>query len=161
MTIGNVIAISQKNIKRMLAYSSIAHAGYALVGFVTGEYASVAFYMLVYCVMSLGAFAVIQLLARAGDRKTEIADYAGIGFEAPGLSFPLSIFLLSLAGIPPTAGFMSKFFVFKTAWDARRTTCAGWSSWRSSTASSRSITTSIRSSSCSSARWRRDSSGRV
>ena len=118
MTVGNVIAISQKNIKRMLAYSSIAHAGYALVGFVTGEYASVAFYMLVYCVMSLGAFAVIQLLARAGDRKTEIADYAGIGFEAPGLTFSLSIFMLSLAGIPPTAGFMSKFFVFKTAWDA-------------------------------------------
>ncbi|HZF41356.1 MAG TPA: NADH-quinone oxidoreductase subunit N [Blastocatellia bacterium] len=118
MTAGNVIAISQKNIKRMLAYSSIAHAGYALVGFVTGEYASVAFYMLVYCVMSLGAFAVIQLLARAGDRKTEIADYAGIGFEAPGLTFSLSIFLLSLAGIPPTAGFMSKLFVFKTAWDA-------------------------------------------
>jgi NADH-quinone oxidoreductase subunit N len=118
MTVGNVIAISQKNIKRMLAYSSIAHAGYALVGFVTGEYASVAFYMLVYCVMSMGAFAVIQLLARAGDRKTEIADYAGIGFEAPGLTFSLSIFLFSLAGIPPTAGFMSKFFVFKTAWDA-------------------------------------------
>jgi NADH-quinone oxidoreductase subunit N len=118
MTVGNVIAISQKNIKRMLAYSSIAHAGYALVGFVTGEYAPVAFYMLVYCVMSLGAFAVIQLLARAGDQKTEIGDYAGIGFEAPGLTFSLSIFLLSLAGIPPTAGFMSKFFVFKTAWDA-------------------------------------------
>ncbi len=118
MTVGNVIAISQKNIKRMLAYSSIAHAGYALVGFVTGEYASVAFYMLVYCVMSLGAFAAVQLLARAGDQKTEIADYAGIGFEAPGLTFSLSIFLLSLAGIPPTAGFMSKFFVFKTAWDS-------------------------------------------
>jgi NADH-quinone oxidoreductase subunit N len=118
MTVGNIIAISQKNIKRMLAYSSIAHAGYALVGFVTGEYASVAFYMLVYCIMSLGAFAVIQLLARAGDQKTEIGDYAGIGFEAPGLTFALSIFLLSLAGIPPTAGFMSKFFVFKTAWDS-------------------------------------------
>ncbi len=118
MTIGNVIAISQKNIKRMLAYSSIAHAGYALVGFVTGEYASVAFYMLVYCVMSLGAFAVIQLLARAGDQKTEIGDYAGIGFETPGLTFALSIFLLSLAGIPPTAGFMAKFYVFKTAWDS-------------------------------------------
>ena len=118
MTVGNVIAISQKNIKRMLAYSSIAHAGYALVGFVTGEYASVAFYMLAYCIMSLGAFAVVQLLARAGDQKTEIGDYAGIGFEAPGLTFSLSIFLLSLAGIPPTAGFMSKFFVFKTAWDS-------------------------------------------
>ncbi|MGH9837010.1 MAG: NADH-quinone oxidoreductase subunit N [Blastocatellia bacterium] len=118
MTVGNVIAISQKNIKRMLAYSSIAHAGYALVGFVTGEYAAVAFYMLAYCLMGIGSFAVIQLLARAGDQKTEIGDYAGIGFEAPALTFSLSIFLLSLAGIPPTAGFMSKFFVFKTAWDS-------------------------------------------
>jgi NADH-quinone oxidoreductase subunit N len=118
MTVGNVIAISQKNIKRMLAYSSIAHAGYALVGFVTGEYASVAFYLLAYCLMGVGSFAVIQLLARAGDQKTEIGDYAGIGFEAPALTFSLSIFLLSLAGIPPTAGFMSKFFVFKTAWDS-------------------------------------------
>ncbi|MGH9800651.1 MAG: NADH-quinone oxidoreductase subunit N, partial [Blastocatellia bacterium] len=96
MTIGNVVALSQKNIKRMLAYSSIAHAGYALVGFVTGDFAPVAFYMLVYSVMSVGAFAVIQLLARAGDQKTEIGDYAGIGFEAPALSFSLAIFLFSL-----------------------------------------------------------------
>ncbi len=117
MTIGNVIALSQKNIKRMLAYSSIAHAGYALVGFVTGQTAPVAFYLLAYCVMSVGAFAVIQLLARAGDQKTEIADYAGIGFETPALSFSLVIFLFSLAGIPPTAGFMSKFFIFRSAWD--------------------------------------------
>lgn len=118
MTIGNIVALTQKNIKRMLAYSSIAHAGYAMVGFVTGDFAPVAFYLLAYSIMSLGAFAVIQLLARAGDQKTEIADYAGIGFESPGLSFPLAIFLFSLAGIPPTAGFMSKFFVFKSAWDA-------------------------------------------
>lgn len=117
MTIGNVIALSQRNIKRLLAYSSIAHAGYTLVGFVTGDWAPVAFYMLTYAVMNLGAFAVIQMLARAGDTRTEIADYAGIGFEVPALSFPLTIFLLSLAGIPPTAGFMGKFFVFKTAWD--------------------------------------------
>ena len=119
MTIGNIVALSQKNIKRMLAYSSIAHAGYALVGFVSGEAssASVAFYMLVYSLMSVGAFAVIQLLARAGDQKVETADYAGIGFEAPALSFALAIFLFSLAGIPPTAGFMSKFFIFKSAWD--------------------------------------------
>ncbi len=118
MTVGNLIAISQRNIKRMLAYSSIAHAGYALVGFVTGEFASVAFYMLAYSLMTIGAFAVVQLLARPGDQKTEIAEYAGIGFEAPALSFPLALFLLSLAGIPPTAGFMSKFYVFKTAWDS-------------------------------------------
>jgi NADH-quinone oxidoreductase subunit N len=118
MTVGNLIAISQKNIKRLLAYSSIAHAGYALVGFVTGEFASVAFYMLAYSLMTFGAFAVIQLLARPGDQRTEIAEYSGIGFESPALSFPLALFLLSLAGIPPTAGFMSKFYVFKTAWDS-------------------------------------------
>ena len=117
MTVGNVVALSQKNIKRMLAYSSIAHAGYALVGFITSEAAPVGFYLLVYSLMSVGAFAVIQLLARAGDQKTETADYAGIGFETPALSFALAIFLFSLAGIPPTAGFMSKFFVFKSAWD--------------------------------------------
>lgn len=117
MTVGNVLALSQKNIKRMLAYSSIAHAGYALVGFITGQSAPVSFYLLAYCVMSVGAFAVIQLMARAGDQKTEIADYAGVGFETPVLSFSLVIFLFSLAGIPPTAGFMSKFFIFKSAWD--------------------------------------------
>ncbi len=118
MTVGNVIALSQTNIKRMLAYSSIAHAGYALVGFLTGDYAPVAFYLLTYAFMNLGAFAVIQVLARPGDEKTDIADYAGIGFEVPALSFPLAIFLLSLAGIPPTGGFISKFFVFSEAWSA-------------------------------------------
>jgi NADH-quinone oxidoreductase subunit N len=118
MTIGNVIALSQTNIKRMLAYSSIAHAGYALVGFITGNYAPVVFYMLTYAVMTLGAFAVIQVLARAGDVKTEIADYAGIGFEVPALSFSLAIFLLSLAGIPPTGGFLGKFYVFTSTWEA-------------------------------------------
>jgi NADH-quinone oxidoreductase subunit N len=121
MTVGNVIAIAQKNIKRLLAYSSIAHAGYALVGFLTTDFGPVAFYMLTYTIMNLGAFAVIQMLARAGDVKTDINDYAGIGFEVPSLSFPLALFLLSLAGIPPTAGFIGKFYVFKAAWDASPT----------------------------------------
>lgn len=116
MTVGNVIALSQKNIKRMLAYSSIAHAGYALVGFVTGDFSTVAFYLLAYSIVSVGAFGVIQLLARAGDQKTLIEDYAGIGFEAPALTFPFAIFMLSLAGIPSTAGFIGKFYVFKSAW---------------------------------------------
>ncbi len=116
MTVGNVIALSQTNIKRMLAYSSIAHAGYALLGFVTADYAPLAFYMLVYAVMNLGAFAVIQVVARAGDLRTEISDFAGIGFEVPALSFPLAIFLLSLAGIPPTGGFIAKFYIFSWAW---------------------------------------------
>jgi NADH-quinone oxidoreductase subunit N len=116
MTFGNIVALAQKNIKRMLAYSSIAHAGYTLIGFLTNDYAPVGFYMLTYGVMSLGAFAVIEVLSRRGDAKTEISDYAGIGFEVPGLSFPLAVFMLSLAGIPPTAGFMGKFYVFKSAW---------------------------------------------
>lgn len=116
MTFGNIVALSQRNIKRMLAYSSIAHAGYTLIGFLTNDYAPVGFYLLTYAVMSLGAFAVIEVLSRAGDVKTEISDYAGIGFEVPGLSFPLAVFMLSLAGIPPTAGFMGKFYVFKSAW---------------------------------------------
>ena len=117
LILGNVVAIVQTNLKRMLAYSSIAHAGYALVGFITSEAAPVGFYLLVYSLMSVGAFAVIQLLARAGDQKVETSDYAGIGFQTPALSFALAIFLFSLAGIPPTAGFMSKFFIFKSAWD--------------------------------------------
>src|SRR5205085_3827089 len=98
MTIGNVGAIVQNNVKRMLAYSSIAHAGYALVGFVaagaTGDpvfkseaLSSVAFYMLTYAVMNLGAFAVVTLIARSGDRRTDFEDYNGIGFQSPGLAF--------------------------------------------------------------------------
>ncbi len=126
MTIGNVVALVQKNVKRMLAYSSIAHAGYALVGFVaagaTGDaaqqrdaIAAVVFYLLAYAVMNLGAFAVVTLIARDGDRRTEIEDYYGIGFRAPALAFTLSLFLLSLLGVPLTAGFMGKVIVFREA----------------------------------------------
>src|SRR6185369_10749100 len=118
MIIGNLAAIVQSNIKRMLAYSSIAHAGYALVGIVARDWQSVAFYMLCYVVINLGAFAVIEVIARRGDKRTEISDYAGIGFQSLGLATALSLFLLSLAGIPLTAGFMSKLLVFKSAWAA-------------------------------------------
>ena len=128
MTVGNVVAIVQNNVKRMLAYSSIAHAGYALVGFVAAGAASdaakrnealaaVAFYMLTYAVMNLGAFAVVTMIAQTGDRRTEVEDYNGIGFRAPVLSFTLSIFLLSLLGLPLTAGFMGKIMVFRSALD--------------------------------------------
>ncbi|HKR00392.1 MAG TPA: NADH-quinone oxidoreductase subunit N, partial [Pyrinomonadaceae bacterium] len=127
MTVGNVVAIVQNNVKRMLAYSSIAHAGYALVGFVaagtaTGAerdnaVAAVAFYMLTYAVMNLGAFAVVTLIARSNDRRTEVEDYNGIGFRAPALAFTLSLFLLSLLGLPLTAGFMGKVMVFRAALD--------------------------------------------
>jgi NADH-quinone oxidoreductase subunit N len=130
MTVGNLVAIVQNNVKRMLAYSSIAHAGYALVGFVAAgatsdaeqrdaALASVAFYMLTYAVMNLGAFAVVTLIARSGDRRTEVEDYNGIGFRAPALAFTLSLFLLSLLGMPLTAGFMGKIMVFRAALNER------------------------------------------
>jgi NADH-quinone oxidoreductase subunit N len=118
MTFGNIIAIVQTNIKRMLAYSSIAHAGYALMGLVSQDWPAVAFYMLTYAVMNLGAFAVVTLIARRGDEQVLIEDYAGLGFRQPGLSFPLTVFLISLTGIPGTAGFVGKFWLFKSAWEA-------------------------------------------
>jgi NADH-quinone oxidoreductase subunit N len=128
MTIGNIAAIVQNNVKRMLAYSSIAHAGYALVGFIAAGAATtieqhnaaitaVTFYLLTYAVMNIGAFTVVQLIARAGDRRTEAEDYNGIGFRSPVLAFSLSLFLLSLLGMPLTAGFMGKIMVFRAALD--------------------------------------------
>lgn len=132
MTVGNVAAIMQNNIKRMLAYSSIAHAGYALVGFLgagaasnaaerDAAIASVAFYMLTYAVTNLGAFAIVTLLGQKNDRRTEFEDYNGIGFRSPVLSFTLSLFMLSLLGIPLTAGFMGKVLVFRPALEAGNT----------------------------------------
>jgi len=118
MTIGNLVAIVQSNIKRMLAYSSIAHAGYALIGIVAGDWRSVAFYLLSYVLINIGAFGIIELIARRGDKRVEISDYAGIGFQSLGLSSALSLFLLSLAGIPLTGGFVAKLLVFKSAWAA-------------------------------------------
>jgi NADH-quinone oxidoreductase subunit N len=126
MTIGNVVAIVQQNVKRMLAYSSIAHAGYALVGFVAAGAATdpesrsaaltaVAFYLLTYAIMNMGAFAIVTLVARRGDRQDQVEDYNGIGFKSPVLAFSLSIFLLSLLGMPLTAGFMGKIVVFSAA----------------------------------------------
>src|SRR5687767_12558457 len=126
MTLGNVVAIVQNNVKRMLAYSSIAHAGYALIGAIAAGAASdpaqrnraitaVMFYLLTYAVMNIGAFAVVQLIARSGDRRTSMEDYSGIGFQSPVLAFSLSLFLLSLLGMPLTAGFMGKILVFGAA----------------------------------------------
>ena len=126
MTLGNVVAIVQNNVKRMLAYSSIAHAGYALVGFVAAGAATdpaqrnaavtaVVFYLLTYAVMNMGAFAIVTIIARKGDRQNDVEDYHGIGFSSPVLAFSLSIFLLSLLGMPLTAGFMGKIMVFSAA----------------------------------------------
>jgi NADH-quinone oxidoreductase subunit N len=132
MTVGNIAAIVQDNVKRMLAYSSIAHAGYALVGFIGAGMAqtaekrdeaiiAVAFYMLTYAVTNLGAFAIVTLLAQKNDRRTEFEDYNGIGFRSPVLAFALSLFMLSLLGLPLTAGFMGKILVFRPALEAGNT----------------------------------------
>src|SRR5688500_13715809 len=132
MTVGNIVAIMQSNVKRMLAYSSIAHAGYAMVGFIGAgaakstvdrdeAIAAVAFYMLTYAITNLGAFAVVALLGQKNDRRTEFEDYNGIGFKSPVLSFTLSLFMLSLLGLPLTAGFMGKVLVFRPALEAGST----------------------------------------
>ncbi|HEX2327036.1 MAG TPA: NADH-quinone oxidoreductase subunit N [Chloroflexota bacterium] len=119
--IGNTVAIAQQNIKRLLAYSSIAHAGYILVAVVAANelgVQSVLYYTLAYTLMNLGAFAVVILLGRRGEENVMIADYAGVGYRQPLLGAAMTIFMLSLAGIPPTAGFFGKFFIFSAALQA-------------------------------------------
>jgi NADH-quinone oxidoreductase subunit N len=118
MIIGNTVAIAQTNIKRMLAYSSIAHAGYILVAIVSGSSfgaQSVLFYTVAYTLMNLGAFAVVILLGRRGEENELLSDYAGLGYRQPLLGALMAIFMLSLAGIPPTAGFVGKFYIFSAA----------------------------------------------
>jgi len=118
MTLGNVTALLQNNIKRMLAYSSIAHAGYILIGVVAGGEmgsAAVLYYLLVYTLMNLGAFAVVIAIERQDDQQLDIRDYAGIGSRYPALGVAMAIFMFSLAGIPPLGGFMGKFYIFSAA----------------------------------------------
>ena len=121
MSVGNLVAIAQRNIKRMLAYSSIAHAGYVLVGLAAANkdgISSAMFYLLVYCVMNIGAFGVV-ILARTEDSESlMISDYAGLGFKKPLLALFMTVMLLSLAGFPPTAGFVGKFYIFRSAVEA-------------------------------------------
>ena len=118
MTIGNVIAISQTNIKRMLAYSSISHAGYVMVGMVAANeigYSGVLFYMLAYTFMNIGAFAVLVLAGKKGEENLTLDGFAGFGYKRPFLGVAMSIFLFSLMGLPPTAGFAGKFYIFAGA----------------------------------------------
>ena len=118
MTVGNVVAVAQSNLKRMLAYSSVAHAGYMLVGLVAGDTAGAAavlFYLLAYVFTTVGTFGVITVCERAGHEADEVRDYAGLGRRSPLLALVLSLFLLSLVGIPPLAGFVGKFYVFGSA----------------------------------------------
>jgi NADH-quinone oxidoreductase subunit N len=118
MTLGNIVAIAQQNLKRMLAYSSIAHVGYMLIGVVAGGAlggGSVLFYLLVYTFTTVGAFGVILLLERGGEEAVGIGDTAGLATRHPLAALALALFLLSLVGIPPTAGFVGKFYLFGAA----------------------------------------------
>jgi len=118
MTLGNVVAIAQSNLKRMLAYSSIAHVGYMLVGLAAGGAAgagAVLFYLLAYTFTTAGTFGVITVCVRAGEEAVDVRDYAGLGRRHPVLAFALALLLLSLVGIPPLAGFVGKFYLFGAA----------------------------------------------
>lgn len=121
MTVGNLAALTQTNMKRMLAYSSIAHAGYLLMGVVAGTERGVSamlIYLLIYTFMQLGAFAVIVMLRRRDVVGDELKDFSGLAFRQPFAAFAMLLFMLSLGGIPPTAGFMGKFWLFGAAIDS-------------------------------------------
>lgn len=121
MFIGNLAALVQTNVKRMLAYSSIAHAGYILVAFAASTslgIAAVLFYLAAYVLMKVGAFLIVTHLGQQGEKRLDIQDYAGLGTKQPVLAACFSLFLLSLLGLPATAGFLGKFFAFQSALDA-------------------------------------------
>ena len=123
MVVGNLVAISQTNIKRMLAYSSIAHAGYILMAFVAygnpkvagDAVASALFYLLAYALTSFGAWAAVIVLEKADGKGLEISDFAGLGRKRPLLAAAVTVFMLSLTGMPPTLGLVGKFYLFRTA----------------------------------------------
>lgn len=121
MTLGNIVAISQTNIKRLLAYSSIAHAGYILVGVAIGytpwAKEAILIYLVTYYFMNLGAFTIVIFISNALE-SDDLEDYAGLYKRAPGLAAALAIFLLSLTGIPPLAGFFGKYYLFAATIDA-------------------------------------------
>jgi NADH-quinone oxidoreductase subunit N len=115
MTVGNLAAISQSNIKRLLAYSSISHAGYMLLGLIAGNETGlqgIAVYVLVYAFMNLGAFLVVIAMRRKNIIGEDLDDMAGLMYKSPGYAILMLVFLLSLAGIPPTAGFLGKYYIF-------------------------------------------------
>lgn len=121
VVLGNVAAVVQTSIKRLLAYSSIAHAGFILIGVVAGSRAgasAVAFYLLTYTLMTLGAFGVVLMLHRRGEEADQIADLTGLAWRSPLLAAAMALFMVSLAGLPPTAGFIAKFYVFTAVLDA-------------------------------------------
>jgi NADH-quinone oxidoreductase subunit N len=124
MTIGNIGALLQQNVKRLLAYSSIAHAGYLLMAFAAAKDVGISaaiFYTATYAAMNIGAFAVVSHLSNAGEKYVTLEDYAGLGRRAPGIAAVLTIFMLSLIGIPVTGGFLAKFYVFQAAMQSHLT----------------------------------------
>jgi NADH-quinone oxidoreductase subunit N len=127
MTVGNLAAINQSNLKRLLAYSSISHAGYMLLGLIAGNATGIkgiAVYVLVYTFMNLGAFIVLVALRRKGIVGEDMDDIAGLVYKSPGYAWLMLLFLLSLAGIPPTAGFLGKYYIFLSLIETRHYTLA-------------------------------------
>jgi len=118
MILGTVVGVAQSNVKRMLAYSSIAHGGYLLVGIVAGSAAgkaAILFYVVAYGITNLAAFGVLAALASHDRPHDDVRDFAGLGKERPGVAALLTVFLLSLGGFPPTAGFIAKWYIFNAA----------------------------------------------
>jgi NADH-quinone oxidoreductase subunit N len=118
MILGTVVGVAQTSVKRMLAYSSIAHAGYLLVGLVAASSAgkaAILFYLVAYAVTNLGAFGVLAALTTNDRPHDDIRDFAGLWHERPGLAALLTVFLLSLGGFPPTVGFIAKWYIFSAA----------------------------------------------
>jgi len=115
MIAGNLIALRQTNVKRILAYSSIAHAGYLMVAILAQDIRSLVFYLTAYLFMNIGAFAAIIALGKKDHEYLELEDYKGIGFRYPWIGATFAVFLISLAGFPPTGGFLAKFYVFSAA----------------------------------------------
>jgi NADH-quinone oxidoreductase subunit N len=124
MSIGNIGALVQQSVKRMLAYSSIAQAGYILIAFAAAPNVGISaaiFYTAAYAAMNVGAFAVVAHLANAGEKYVTLEDYAGLGRRAPAQAAILTVFMLSLIGIPVTGGFLAKFYVFQAAMQSHLT----------------------------------------
>jgi len=118
MILGTVVGVAQSNLKRMLAYSSIAHGGYLLVGLVAANQvgkAAILFYLLAYAVTNVAAFGVIAMLGTRERANDELRDYAGLWYSHPSLAALMTVCLLSLGGIPPTAGFIAKWYIFTAA----------------------------------------------
>lgn len=124
MVVGNITALTQTNLKRMLAYSSIAHSGYLLVGLLSGSagdqgYAPVVMYLVAYSVMNLGAFVILSIIASKDDGGLNLHDFSGLSKRHPWLAFAMAVFLFSMAGVPPTAGFAAKYLLFYSAVQAQ------------------------------------------